>query len=146
MSDDSMQKLYVQQKLLEEHIPELESSISLLQDAVASYVSGKQVLEELAKRHADEPILIDIGGRINVSAKIVTTDKVLVSLGSGVRVEKSLEEAKSILEKKIEELNAHLAKYREEYEKSVRQYSLIRETQERAQAQTTAPQKEGTGE
>lgn len=146
MSEDSMQKLYVQQKLLEEHIPELESSISLLQDAIASYLSGKQVLEELAKRQADEPILIDIGGRINISAKIVNTDKVLVSLGSGVRVEKSLEEAKSILEKKIEELNAHLAKYREEYEKSVRQYSLIRETQERAQAQTGAPQKEGTGE
>lgn len=146
MSEDSMQKLYVQQKLLEEHIPELESSISLLQDAIASYLSGKQVLEELAKRQADEPILIDIGGRINIAAKIVNTDKVLVSLGSGVRVEKSLEEAKSILEKKIEELNDHLAKYRQEYEKSVRQYSLIRETQERAQAPTSAPQKEGTGE
>jgi prefoldin alpha subunit len=144
MSDDSMQKLYVQQKFLEEHIPELESSISLLQDAIASYLSGKQVLEELVKRHADEPILIDIGGRINIEAKIVTTDKVLVSLGSGVRVEKSLEDAKSIMEKKIEELNAHLAKYRQEYEKSVRQYSLIRETQERAQ--TSAPQKEDTGE
>ena len=97
-----MQRLLYQQRALEERLAELETTIGMLQDTLGSYLSSKQVLEELATKEPGEPMLINVGGAIFIEAKVVSNDKVIRGVGSGIRVEQSLEDAKTTVSQRAD--------------------------------------------
>lgn len=142
MSENVMQRLLYQQRALEERIAELETTIGMLQDTLGSYVSSKQVLEELATKEADEPMLINIGGAIFIEAKVVSNDKVIRGVGSGVRMEQPLSEAKDSVSQRVDELNEYLSKLRQEYQNTVEQAAMVNQQAQQilAQAQTKSKQ------
>ncbi len=145
MSDNLMQRLLYQQRALEERIAELETTIGMLQDTLSSYMSSNLVLEELATKEAEEPMLINIGGAIFIEAKVVRNDKVIRGVGSGIRIEQSLEEAKDTVSHRVEELNEYLSKLRQEYQTAVNQAASINQQAQQllaqAQAQAQSAQK-----
>ncbi len=143
MSEQQLQNLLYQQKALEHRIGELETTIGMLQNTLASYTAGKQVLEELATKETDEPLLINVGGAIYIEAKVVSNDRVLRGIGSGVQIEQSLEDAKNTVSKRIEELNDYMGKLRQEYQTAVDQAVMINQQAQRilAQAQSRTQQK-----
>ncbi|MFW9920623.1 MAG: prefoldin subunit alpha [Candidatus Thorarchaeota archaeon] len=133
-----MQRLLYQQRALEERIAELETTIGMLQDTLGSYISSKQVLEELATREAGEQMLINIGGAIFVEAKVVSNDKVVRGIGSGIRVEQSLEDAKTNISQRVEELTEYLSKLRQEYQTTVNQAAMVNQQAQQILAQAQA--------
>ena len=138
MSDNLMQRLLYQQRALEERIAELETTIGMLQDTLSSYMSSKQVLEELATKEADEPMLINIGGAIFIEAKVVSNDKVIRGVGSGVRIEQSLEDAKTTVSQRVDELTEYLSKLRQEYQTAVNQAASVNQQAQQLLAQAQA--------
>ena len=61
-------------------------------------------LEGLEKEKIETSLLVPIGGGSYIKAKIESTEKIVVGIGAGVAVEKTFNEAKEILSKRIEEL------------------------------------------
>ena len=58
----------------------------------------------MEKETKGTPLLVPIGGGSFVKAEIATTETMVVGMGAGVSVEKSREEAKGTIEKRISEL------------------------------------------
>jgi len=144
MAENPMQVLLYQQRALEERMAELQTTMGMLQETLNSYTSSKLVLEELATKEIDEPMLINIGGAVFIEAKVVRNDRVIRGIGSGVRIEQSLEDAKETVSKRVEELNQYLTKLRQDYQNTVDQATLVNQQAQQllaqAQAQSQAAQ------
>jgi len=142
MAENPVQQLINEQRALEERIDELQNSIGMFQDTLASYRTGLGVLEELETKEVGDKILFSIGGAVYIEAQILNKEHVIRSLGSGVRVEQSLEEAKTVLSERIEQLNTSLSTLRQEYEGAVNRAAWISNQMQNiyAQAQAQAAQ------
>jgi len=61
-------------------------------------------LEGLEKEKENSELLVPIGGNSYIRAKLENPDKIVVGMGAGVSVEKTLQEAKEIVKKRLENL------------------------------------------
>ena len=143
MAENPVQQLLNEQRVLEERINELQSSIGMFQDTLASYRTGLSVLEELETKEVGDKILFSVGGAVYIEAQILNKENVIRSLGSGIRVEQSLEEAKTVLTDRIEQLNTSLSQLRQEYEGAVNRATWLTNQMQNiyAQAQMQAAQR-----
>jgi len=65
---------------------------------------ASMALEGLEKEKEDSELLVPIGGNSYIKTKLANQDNVIVGMGAGVSVEKTLDEAKEIVKKRIENL------------------------------------------
>jgi prefoldin alpha subunit len=65
---------------------------------------AKMTLEGLEKEKKDLPLFVPIGGGSYIRAKLESAEKVIVGMGAGVSVEKSLSEAKETVGNRISQL------------------------------------------
>ena len=61
-------------------------------------------LDGIEKEKENSEMLIPIGGSSYVKVKLADTNKVIIGMGSGVSVEKTLPEAKVTLKERLDEL------------------------------------------
>ncbi len=125
MSENPFQQLLNEQRALEARAGELENSINIFQETLGSYMAGLGVLEELETREPGEKMLINIGGAVFIEAQIVSNDRVIRGIGSGIRTEQSLEEAKKIVSERVEELNKVLGNLQHEYQETANRAALL---------------------
>ena len=126
-----LQKLYRDQQIAESNLNALQQQIELTQVLLNQYQSGFAVLKELESGKEGEETLLNVGGGVFVQAKLIGTSKVTRALGSGVRIEQSLEQAIDGVEKAIESLGKQyesliselgkLARWSEEIDAQMRQ-------------------------
>jgi len=83
------------------------------------------VLEELEGRKEDEEMLMNVGGSIFVQAKLVEPSKVTRSIGSGVKIEQSVEDAKTAVQEQIASLEKQYESLAEEYQKLGARISVL---------------------
>ncbi len=82
----------------------------LLQMSLEDYSRAKDTLEAVAKGKTGEEMLMPIGGSAFVYATISRNDRVLVGVGTGVSVDKPIEDAVAIVDTRIGELMDALKK------------------------------------
>ncbi|MFW9966414.1 MAG: prefoldin subunit alpha [Candidatus Thorarchaeota archaeon] len=99
-----LQKLYVEQQLAESNLNTIQQQIELTQVLLNQYQNGLAILKELEARKEGEETLLNVGGGIFIQAKLIDTSKVTRALGSGVRIELSIEQAMEGVGKAIESL------------------------------------------
>ncbi|MHA2236580.1 MAG: prefoldin subunit alpha, partial [Candidatus Thorarchaeota archaeon] len=92
-----LQRLYTEQQMTESNIGLMQQRIEAIQVYLTNYRSGLMVLEEIEKKKEGEEMLINVGGSIFVEAKLVNPSKVTRGLGSGIRIEQSVESAKQVV-------------------------------------------------
>ncbi|MHA1769636.1 MAG: prefoldin subunit alpha [Candidatus Thorarchaeota archaeon] len=112
-----LQKLYTEQQLTEQNMSLYQQQLEIVQALIRNYQSGLLILQEMEGKKADEEMLIEVGGKIFFHAKLVDTSKVIRGIGRTVRIEQSMEEAKSALESQIESLGNQYETLLQEYEK-----------------------------
>lgn len=112
-----LQQMYVEQKLVDSNLSMLQQHIERLQVILANYRSGLAVLKELKGKEAGEEMLMNVGGSIFVQAKLVDPNAVTRGIGSGVRIEQSLDEATSSVENSVEKLETQLNEASQQYQK-----------------------------
>lgn len=61
-------------------------------------------LASLEKEKENAELLVPIGGTSYIRARLDNPDKIIVGIGAGVSVEKTREEAKDIIKKRLEDL------------------------------------------
>ncbi|MFW9843259.1 MAG: prefoldin subunit alpha [Candidatus Thorarchaeota archaeon] len=143
MSDEQqqlLQRIYQEQQLTESNITLLQQRLELVQAYLTNFKAGLMVLEEIEGRKEGEEMLMNVGGSIFVQAKLVDPSNVTRSIGSGVRIEQSVGDAKTAVQEQISGLEKQYETIAEEYQKSIARVQVLN-----SQFQQLAAQIQGQG-
>lgn len=102
--EEKMRKLSVELRFLEQTAETIQSRINMINAVLTDLVYASMALEGIEKEKENAELLVPIGGSSYIKAKLENTDKVVVGMGAGVSVEKTLQEAKEIIKKRRENL------------------------------------------
>jgi prefoldin alpha subunit len=113
--EDELRKLSVEMRLLEQTAETLQSRINMLSAAMTDLTYANMTLEGVEKEKENAELLVPIGGSSYVRMKLANPDKVVVGMGAGVSVEKPLQEAKSMLKERLDELEKSMRSVQQQF-------------------------------
>jgi prefoldin alpha subunit len=103
-SEEELRKLNVELRFLEQTADAIQSRINMVNTITTDLTYANMTLEGLEKEKENSELLVPIGGNSYIRAKLDNPDKIIVGMGAGVSVEKTLQEAKDIIKKRLENL------------------------------------------
>lgn len=107
-SQEEFRKLNVEMRYLEQTAEILQQRISMLNATLADLTYANATLEGITQEKENAEMLVPIGGNSYVQVKLTNPDKVIIGLGAGVSIEKPLDNAKTTLKERLEELEKTL--------------------------------------
>jgi prefoldin alpha subunit len=120
-----LQKIYTEQQMTDSNLNLLQQRIEIIQVYITNYRSGLLVLEEIENKKDGEEMLMNVGGSIFVQAKIVNPDKVTRGLGSGIRIEQTVADAKAAVTESVTSLEQQYETLTQEYQKLIARASVL---------------------
>jgi prefoldin alpha subunit len=135
-----LQKIYTDQQLTESNLNLLQQRIEVIQVYLSNYRSGLMVLEEIENRKEDEEMLMNVGGSIFVQAKLVNPDKVTRGIGSGIRIEQTVEDAKAAVTEAVTKMEQQHEKLVQDYQTLMARASVLNSQFQQLAAQIQAAQ------
>jgi prefoldin alpha subunit len=102
--DEALRRLAVELQILEGTAEALQSRINLVSAAITELTVANATLEGLEKEGKGAPLFVPIGGGSYVKASLESVDTVIVGIGAGVAVERTIKEARENLENRVAEL------------------------------------------
>ncbi len=102
--EEELRKLSVELRYYEQTAEALQQRLQMMNAAVTDLNYANMTLEGIEKEKENAELLVPIGGSSYVKTKLAGTDKVIVGMGAGVSVEKTIPEAKAIVKERIDEL------------------------------------------
>ncbi len=103
-AEEELRRLSVEMRYLEQTADALQQRIGMVNAALTDINYANMTLEGIEKEKENSEMLIPIGGSSYVKVKLADSNKVIIGLGAGVSVEKTLEEAKVTLKERLDEL------------------------------------------
>ena len=103
-SDEELRKLSVEMRYLEQTAETLQQRIGMVNAAVSDLTFASMTLDGIETEKENAELLVPIGGNTYIKAKLADTNTVIVGMGAGVSVEKTLAEAKVTLKERLDEL------------------------------------------
>ena len=103
-SEEELRRLSVEIRFLEQTVEAIHSRINTVNAIITDLTYASMTLEGLEKENENAELLIPIGGNSYIKAKLESSDKIIVGMGAGISVEKTLQEAKEIIKKRLESL------------------------------------------
>lgn len=128
--EEELQKLSIEMRLLEQTAEALQSRMTMVNTAANDLMYAQATLEGLEKEAEKSEILVPIGGTSYIRAKLDNLDEVVVGMGAGVSVEKTREEAKEIIKKRLEDLDKTRKSIQQQYTQVAERINLDRERAE----------------
>jgi prefoldin alpha subunit len=107
-SQDELRKLSTELRYYEQTAEALQQRIGMLNTALADLTYANTTLEGIEQEKENAEMLVPIGGSSYVQVKLANPDKIIVGLGAGVSVEKSLTDAKTTIKERLDELTKTL--------------------------------------
>jgi prefoldin alpha subunit len=102
--EEELRKLSVELQYYEQAAEALQQRLTMMNAAMTDLTYANMTLESIEKEKENAELLVPIGGSSYVKVKLADSNKVVVGLGAGVSVEKTLPEAKEVVKERIEEL------------------------------------------
>ena len=103
-AEEELRRLSMEMRYLEQTAETLQQRISMVNAALTDINYANMTLDGIEKEKENSELLVPIGGSSYVKVKLADPNKVIIGLGSGVSVEKTLPEAKSTLKERLDEL------------------------------------------
>jgi prefoldin alpha subunit len=103
-SEEELRRLSVEIRFLEQTAETIQSRINTVNAVITDLTYANMTLEGLEKEKENSELLVPIGGNSYIKARLENPDKVIVGMGAGISLEKTLQEAKEILKKRLENL------------------------------------------
>jgi prefoldin alpha subunit len=103
-NEEEIRKISVELRFLEQTADTFQSRLSMLNAVTTDLTYANMTLESLEKEKENSELLVPIGGTSYLRAKLDNPDKIIVGIGAGVSVEKTRQEAKDIIKKRLEDL------------------------------------------
>jgi prefoldin alpha subunit len=102
--EEELRRTSVELRLLDQTAEALQSRINMVNAVITDLAYANMALEGLEKEKENSELLVPIGSNSYIKAKLESPDKVIVGMGAGVSVEKTLQEAKEIVKDRRENL------------------------------------------
>jgi len=136
--EEELRRLSVEIRLLEQTAETITARINMINAAMAELTYAIITLGELEREKGNAEILIPIGGDTYIKAKLENLEKVTVGIGAGISMEKTPQETKEIINKRLE----NLEKARESLQQQLAQVAeRINADREKAEELATALKK-----
>ena len=103
-AEDELRKLSLEMQYLEQTADALQQRISMVNAALTDLNYANMALDGIEKEKENAELLVPIGGSAYVKAKLADSNNIIVGIGAGVSMEKTLSEAKTILKERLDEL------------------------------------------
>jgi len=103
-SEEELRRLSVELRFLEQTAEAIQSRVNMVNAVITDLVYASMALEGLEKEKENSELLVPIGGNSYIKAKLENPDKIIVGMGAGVSVEKTLQEAKEIVKNRQKNL------------------------------------------
>jgi prefoldin alpha subunit len=103
-NEDEARKLSMQLRYFEQTAESLQQRLSMLNAALTDLTYANMTLENIEKEKENAEMLVPIGGSSYIAVKLADANKVIVGLGAGVSMEKTVPEAKAIVKERLEDL------------------------------------------
>ena len=103
-TEEELRRLSLEMRYLEQTAETLQQRIGMVNAAITDLAYANMTLDGIEKEKENAELLVPIGGSAYVKVKLADSNKVIVGMGAGVSVEKTLQEAKTILKERLDEL------------------------------------------
>jgi prefoldin alpha subunit len=103
-TEEELRRLSVEMRYLEQTADALQQRISMVNAALTDLTYANMTLDGIETQKENAEMLVPIGGGSYVKAKIADTNRVIIGMGAGVSIEKTLAEAKVTLKERLDEL------------------------------------------
>jgi prefoldin alpha subunit len=113
--EEELRKISVEMRFLEQTAESLQQRISMVNAAITDLTYANMTLDGIEKEKADAELLVPIGGGSYIKVKLAETDKVVVGMGAGVSIEKTLPEAKEIVKERLGELEKTMTSAQQQF-------------------------------
>ncbi len=102
--EEELRRLSVEMRYLEQTAETLQQRISMINAALTDLTYANLTLEGIEQERENAEMLVPIGGSSYVKVKLANPDNVIVGLGAGVSVEKTVADAKATMKERLDEL------------------------------------------
>ncbi len=103
-TEEELRRLSLEMRYLEQTAETLQQRISMVNAAITDLAYANMTLDGIEKEKENAELLVPIGGSAYVKVKLADSNKVIIGMGAGVSVEKTLQEAKTTLKERLDEL------------------------------------------
>ena len=104
MTEEQLQKKYFEFQMLMQQLQQMEQQINQVKQNVVELISLSSNLKQMKEVSNESDMYVPMGSGIFLKAKTLGSDKVVMNVGSGVCVTKSVDDAVSMVNKQVEEL------------------------------------------
>lgn len=102
--EEIFRRLVVELRILEGTAEALQSRISLVNAALTELRVANMTMKGLEREKKAVPLVVPIGGGSYIEAALRSADKVIVGVGAGVAIEKTIKEAKENIGNRLSNL------------------------------------------
>jgi prefoldin alpha subunit len=134
-AEEELRRLSVEMRILEQTAEALQSRISMINAVITDLTYANMTLEGMEKQKENTELLVPIGGNSYIKARLENPDKVTVGIGAGVSVEKTLQEAKEIIRKRLDDLEKSRTSLQQQFSQVIDRINEDRERFEELAAQ-----------
>jgi len=99
--EEILRRLMVELRLLEGTAEALQIRLNLVNATLTELNLARITLEGVEKEKGEVPLFVPIGSGSYVQAKLANSDKVILGIGAGVTIEKTIGEAKETVGNRI---------------------------------------------
>ncbi len=103
-AEEELRRLSMEMRYLEQTAEALQQRITMVNAALTDLTYANATLDGIEKEKENAEMLVPIGGSSYVKVKLADSNKVIVGMGAGVSMEKTLAEAKVTLKERLDEL------------------------------------------
>lgn len=103
--EQTIRKLSMELRYYEQTAEALQQRLTMMNAAMTDLTYASLTLESIEKEKENAEMMVPIGGSSYINVKLANPDKVIIGMGAGVSVEKTLPEAKDIIKQRVDELD-----------------------------------------
>jgi prefoldin alpha subunit len=124
--EEELRRLSVEMRFLEQTAETLQQRIKMINAAMTDLTYANMTLESMEKEKENAELLVPIGGSSYIKVKLACADKVVVGVGAGVSIEKTLPEAKAVVKERLEELEKTMSSAQQQFAQVVQRINAGR--------------------
>jgi len=113
--EEELNRLSVEMRYYEQTAETLQQRIGMINAAIRDLTYANMTLDGMEKEKDDAELLVPIGGSSYIKVKLANSDTVIVGMGAGVSVEKTLPEAKAIVKERLDELEKTMSSAQQQF-------------------------------
>ena len=118
-AEEELRRLSVEMRYLEQTAETLQQRIGMVNAAITDLTYANMTLDGIEKEKENAELLVPIGGSSYVKVKLADSNKVIVGMGAGVSIEKTLQETKTTLKERLDELEKTMNSAQQQFSKVV---------------------------